>query len=269
MGVFGNRDLRRVRVVLDRPMAVWALEQWAKTEVVHAVDAGVEPSTVFTKLGPIRSLVQDARAGTVDAMAVRAGLTVLVQRTGGWVSVGVWRLLHEFGPADWLLDEEVRSWFVEGLRTVSTTNGGKRFPYQPDRDEEAFLRERAGRDDPLWMFIPMRGQDLVARAVPEPGDEPPWTDLPVGEERQIAVMTPDPHSNIMLAVRRADTFVVVIDAPRGDDDPSRTRFDLLAADTLPELYRRVGQNLGTRSSVSWAHSELEPYFPYERPAGRP
>jgi hypothetical protein len=61
----------------------------------------------------------------------------------------------------------------------------------------------------------------------------------------------------------------MVDAARNDDDPTRARFDLTFADTLPGLYRRVGENLSIRSSVHWAHPELEPYFPYEYPSWRP
>lgn len=270
MGLFGNRDERRVSTILGHSGTVWVLEQWAKAEVRHAVDDGVDPGMVVFELGPLRTLVQDARNGAVAATKVLDGLAWLVQQNGGWVSIGVWRLLHQHGPADWLVDERIRAWFIEGLRAVAPDNGGRRFPYQPYEDEEDFLRRAAGPHDPLWLFIPLRGKDLTPRAVPGPGEEPPYTELPVGAERQIAIMSPHPAANIMFATQREPgSFVAVIDAPKNDDDPTRSRFDLTGADTLPGLYRRVGENLSTRRSVHWAHPELEPYFPYEYPAWRP
>jgi hypothetical protein len=45
MGLFGNRDARRVKAVLDRPGATWAFEQWAKTEVMHPTGASPRPAT--------------------------------------------------------------------------------------------------------------------------------------------------------------------------------------------------------------------------------
>jgi hypothetical protein len=270
MGLFGNRDERRVRAVLGGPRTAWVLAQWGKIEVQRVPDAGVDPAAVIVEIGPIRTLVADARSGTVAAMKVMDGLAALVQRTHGWVWVGVWRLLHQNGPADWLADERIRAWFIDGLRAVADDNGGRQFPYQPYEDEEEFLRRAAGHRDPLWLFIPLRGKDLTPRAVPAPGAEPPCTELPVGAERQIVINTPYPGSNIMFAThRQPGSFVAMVDAARNEEDPTRARFDLTFADTLPGLYRRVGENLSTRSSVHWAHPELEPYFPYEYPSWRP
>jgi hypothetical protein len=270
MARYGNRDERRVSKILDRPRTAWALEQWAKTEVLHAADDGVDPVAVDAELSSLRTLVRDAKSGTVAEATVLDGLEAFVHQTGGWVSVGVWRLLHQFGPSHWCADERIRSWFIDGLRVIAPDNGGRQFPYQPYEDEEEFLRRAAGPDDPLWLFIPLRSNDLAARAVPASADEPPYTELPVGAERQIAIMTPRADSNIMFATRREPgSYVAVIDAPMSDDDPTRVRFDLTFADSLPDLYRRVGENLSIRGSVHWAHPELEPYFPYEYPVWRP
>jgi hypothetical protein len=269
MGWLGNRDDRRINTLLGDPRTTWVLAQWAKIEVLRVPDRGVDPAEVIFAMGPVRILVQDARCGNVVATKVLDGLATLVQQNGGWVSVGVWRLLHQNGPARWLADGRIRSWFVDGLRSVAPANGGRQFPYQPYEDEEEFLRRAAGPHDPLWLFIPLRGSDLTPRTVPRQGEEPPCTELPVGEERRIAVISPHPDSNIMFATQReAGSFVAVIDAAMSNDDPTRTQFDLTFGDTLPNLYRRVGENLSTRTSIHWAHPELEPYFPYEYPPWR-
>jgi hypothetical protein len=56
-------------------------------------------------------------------------------------------------------------------------------------------------------------------------------------------------------------FVGMVDSPRNNEDPTRVRIDLTFGDSLPNLFRRIGESLSTRTSLHWAHPELEPYFP--------
>jgi hypothetical protein len=266
---FGNRDDRRIGELLGSPWTAWALEQWAKTQLLRAPDPGVDPTEAIYAVGPVRTLVQDTRSGEVDAEKAFNCLATLVQRNSGWVPVGVWRLLHEYGPPQWLGDERIRAWFVDGLRAIAPANDGRQFPYQPYEDEEELLRNVAGPHDPLWLFIPLRGKDLVPLAVPNHGTEPPYTALAVGEERLVVVNTPHPGSSMLFATQRAPSvFVGMVDSPRNNEDPTRVRIDLTFGDSLPNLFRRIGENLSTRTSVHWAHPELEPYFPYGYPAWR-
>lgn len=89
--------------------------------------------------------------------------------------------------------------------------------------------------------------------------------LVVGESRRVAQLRAAEDSNVFLVERAEDgRYRWIVDARRGDDDPTRTRWVHVTAGSLHELYVRVG--LALQSPPYWCHAELEPYIPLPRPA---
>lgn len=100
---------------------------------------------------------------------------------------------------------------------------------------------------------------LVGRPRPTP-EEARIAPLAPGELRRIARITEAPDSNVVYVTAAHDgRFVAVVDAPAGDDDPARVRFDWASVDTLHGLYTRIGEALHT--PVHWVADELRPFIP--------
>lgn len=120
-------------------------------------------------------------------------------------------------------------------------------------NEKVYWRET--HPDELWM-TPTNPPSRDAAVI---------TDLPVGQERRIAVMSAVPDSNEVYAYRpEAGRYVAIVEAPveRGADR-GRVRDEADWADNLYDLYCKLGQHM--HLSNYWADPELEPFFPYPSP----
>lgn len=106
---------------------------------------------------------------------------------------------------------------------------------------------------------------LVGKPAPDPG-EAPIVELDIGEERTLAQMTADPTGNIILLLAGQPgglRYDAVIDGPWNETDPTRHRNVWYSADTLPALYKRVGEAL--QVPPYWTNPELKPYIPLNNP----
>ncbi|MFD5159386.1 hypothetical protein ACFWMJ_15130 [Streptomyces hawaiiensis] len=118
---------------------------------------------------------------------------------------------------------------------------------------------RLSTDD--WRFWQENRSEpwLVGRPRPTP-EEALITPLVPGELRRIAQITGAPDSNVVYVAAAQDGgFVAVVDAPTSDTDPTRGRFDWTSADTLHDLYTRIGEAFQT--PVHWVADELCPFIP--------
>lgn len=169
---------------------------------------------------------------------------------GGWTVFGAARLIrellgHEYShPAA----DEIREAGLQWLRD----NGVPAALFVAPVDWEFWL-EHGGKMEP-W---------LPLRASYHPEDAP-ITELQAGELRRVARHTSHPDSNEVYVRRNGDRdYVVVVDAPRSDEDPSRSRFETMHAETLRDVYKEMGA--GLQMLPYWCDSELEPFIPYGRP----
>ncbi|MEU7099743.1 hypothetical protein AB0A66_15655 [Streptomyces longwoodensis] len=118
---------------------------------------------------------------------------------------------------------------------------------------------RLSADD--WRFWQENRSEpwLVGQRRPVP-EEARIVSLAPGELRRVAQITGAPDSNVVYVAASHDgRFVAVVDAPTSDTDPTRARFDWLAADTLHDLYARIGDVFQT--PVHWVADDLRPYVP--------
>lgn len=91
------------------------------------------------------------------------------------------------------------------------------------------------------------------------------TDLAVGQERRVAVMSKIPDSNEVYASRpEAGRYVAIVEAPveRGTDR-GRVRNEADSTGSLYDLYYNIGQQM--RLPNHWVDPELEPFFPFACP----
>ncbi|MFJ3757640.1 hypothetical protein [Streptomyces sp. NPDC090080] len=118
---------------------------------------------------------------------------------------------------------------------------------------------RLSADD--WRFWQANRSEpwLVGRPRPT-AEEAGITPLAPGETRRIAQITEAPDSNVLyVAPAHGRGFRAVIDGPTSDTDSARTRFDWMSADTLHDLYARIGEAFQT--PVHWVADELRPFVP--------
>ena len=113
----------------------------------------------------------------------------------------------------------------------------------------------------LWHRLQGGGTPwLVGR--PLPPDR--LTPLQPGEARRVAQVSPGPSSNVIYVKQDTpDRFVAVIDGEWSAEDPHRVQNEWYGAQSLHELYTRIGQ--GFQTPCYWADRELEPYFPLPSP----
>jgi hypothetical protein len=118
--------------------------------------------------------------------------------------------------------------------------------------EDEFWRRTRGRTEP-W---------LTSRPLPS---DPDLTPLAPGESRRIAQVERGDQSNAVI-VRVTDTgvFEALIDARRSDDDRRRVTNLWKTASSQYDLYRDVAESF--QVPCFWVDPQLEPFFPYARPA---
>lgn len=109
------------------------------------------------------------------------------------------------------------------------------------------------------------GELWMTPTSPPPRDAAVITDLPVGQERRIAVMNAIPDSNEVYASRpEAGRYVAIVEAAveRGEAR-GRVRNEADSAENLYDLYCKLGQHM--LAPNHWVDPELEPFFPYPSP----
>lgn len=109
------------------------------------------------------------------------------------------------------------------------------------------------------------GELWLAPADPPAREMAVITDLAVGQERRVAVMSKIPDSNEVYASRpEAGRYVAIVEAPveRGTDR-GRVRNEADSTGSLYDLYYNIGQQM--RLPNHWVDPELEPFFPFACP----
>ena len=103
-------------------------------------------------------------------------------------------------------------------------------------------------------------------SVPSPEHAPDVESLNPGDAKKLALTGPLPEGNEFFGERHADgTYAVYSIRQRGDDDPTRERYDETYLGTFgsyPDLLRALGDMFVT--PPYWSDDDLEPYFPARR-----
>ena len=241
MGLFGRqRGARRLPANI-----VELMEQFGRFEFDPRRAGNIDPGAVYEDIvGPLYQL------STSDAPGFVAELAAAVVPVGGWAVYGGERLVKELFTGD--LDDPsyhaMMSAALDFLRSLGLPNS------RLNSYEWSFWLEHKGRTEP-W---------LVARPLPTP-DQAPIRELGIGEERRVAQLDALADSNLIYVRRRREGgFEAFVDARRSDDDPARGQFPLYQSNSLHDLYRQIAESL--QVPPYWCDREIEPYFPYPKPA---
>lgn len=183
--------------------------------------------------------------------AFLADLADRAERTGGWVAYGAERLMHEVSGRTHrsgtayrrILEASLGFLRASGVPPMKVT--GYEWDYWID----------SGGDNETW--VPRRPTPTMEQA--------PITDLGFADTRRLAQLTEDSNSNVFLVQRSMDgRYCWVVDARYSDEDLRRSQRVNLTADSLHEIYVRVGLSL--QIPCYWYDRELEPYFPLKSPS---
>lgn len=181
-------------------------------------------------------------ANTDPAGFIRALADACVP-AGGWAVYGADRtvvnLVGSSPPGDdWL---RILDGSIEFLRTN----------YVPPVRVPPYAWERfvdSGGTANTW--LPLRpAPDRAATRITAPGD---------GEVRRLVNLGPTPDANVVVLRRDGDHYVVLIDAPRSDDDPTRSQREWKRGTDLYDLYLDIAWS---HQVWDWADPEIEPFFP--------
>jgi len=177
-----------------------------------------------------------------DRDGLLAELAAATLPAGGWPVYGAMKLIMDI--LDPKLDQpDFNAIALAGLQFLRS-NGVPPNRLSPN---EMDLWRRLRTDDAPW---------LVGR--PLPLDR--LTPLQPGEVRRVAQVFPGPSSNVIYVKQVApDSCVAVIDGEWSEEDPRRVQNEWYTAQSLHELYTRIGEAFQT--PCYWADPELEPYFP--------
>lgn len=218
------------------------MEQYGRY-IFNPLRSNFEPDNIWASVASLYPLAQADPDAFVTALSER------FLPAGDWSLYGAARMVTE------LLETGFKHPAHDALLTASLQ----------------FLRERGVPNLMLteyeWRYwVDTQGKTepwLVGRSKPTP-EQAPITDLAVGEVRRIAQVFPEADSNIILVRRHEEGgYVSVIDAKWSDDNPTRSQGDWERADTLNELYWKLGCSF--QVPTYWYHEELEPYFPLPEP----
>ncbi|MFF0204854.1 hypothetical protein [Streptomyces sp. NPDC005017] len=228
------RTPRATRLPAD---VVARMERFGRFEF-DPVGTDIDASDVWAELqAPFLPFAQSDPEGFARALADA------VLPAGGFALFGaartVWNLVgSDFGSPAY---DAVRMAALEFFRANGVPSG------RLSADDWRFWQEN--RSEP-W---------LLGRPRPAPG-EARIAPLAPDELRRIARITGAPDSNVVYAAATPDgRFVAVVDAPTSDTDPTRGRFGWVTADTLYDLYIRIGEAFQT--PVHWVAEELLPFVP--------
>jgi hypothetical protein len=186
-----------------------------------------------------------------------------VLATEGRASLGLWRLIAYAGPAELREERAVRERLLVRLRECVGDPQRSRPRYLADAVEEALIRWHEPKGGALWRLVPIRPADLVNRTPPEPGAEPPVTDLAAGGYRDLATI----HGHRLYAQLRPDgSYVAMLTGPTSALSTEDTADEVFAeAGSLPGLLRTVARRIGFHGAADWTHRDLGPYFPKALP----
>jgi hypothetical protein len=166
---------------------------------------------------------------------------------GGWAALGAARLqIEAIG-------------FQEGNQEFDTIM----------RHALNFLRSRGipklyltGYENGWWADNSNGEPWLIGRPAPDLAAAP-ITPLANDEMRHIADMGPQGNDNKIFVTKSSDGYKAVIRGRNSDEDPTITQFDWLTAQTLHQLYVRIGDAFATPKP--WMIGELVPYIPLPEP----
>ncbi len=227
---------RRRRVALLPPRVVEMMADYGRAEC-HGENQFLAPGPYHVELQRLAPEVQRGRV---------AALRDAVLEAGGWAIPGaatvVMRALgHPLGIPAYceLLDASLAFQRAEGL-----------WDDQLSINEKTYWRERHG--DELWQ----QPRDPPSR------DEASITELPIGGERKLTVLSRWPNSRALYVARPQESVYVVL-LEYSDDSGKRVREQQATRPDLYNLYCAVAEY--TFAPCHWVNEELEPFFPVATP----
>jgi hypothetical protein len=239
---------------------VRALEDFARREL-----RGEHP-WLSISAGPLPGVCAELARVRPDTEAYRSLLADVLDSpaTEGWASLGLWRLIAYAGPAELREERAVRERFLVRLRECLGDPRRIRPRYLADAVEEGLIRQHEPKGGVLWRLVPIRPADLVDRTPPEPGAEPPVTDLAAGGYRDLATI----HGHRLYArLRPEGGYVAMLAGPEGTLSTEDASADevFAEAESLTDLLRTVARRIGFHGAADWTHRDLNPYFPNSLP----
>ncbi len=233
MAIFSSRA-RAPRLPDD---AVSRLERFGRFEF-DPVGTDIDTSDVWGELqAPFLPFAQSDPEGFARALADA------VLPVGGFALFGASRSVWNLVGSDFSspAHDAVRMAALEFFRANGVP--GNRL----SADDRRFWQEN--RSEP-WLVGRPRPTREEARIEP----------LAPGELRRAAQLTAAGDSHVVYVAAAHDgRFVAVVDARTSDTDSTRSRFDWTSADTLHDLYTRIGETF--RTPVHWVADELRPFVP--------
>jgi len=176
-------------------------------------------------------------------------LAVVAEQYGGWVSYGAERLMIEVAGGD--LEHPAYG------RIMNASLGFLRACGVPPMKVTGY--EWQG-----WLASGGTSETWVPRRPTPPRAQAPISDISIGETRRLAQLAVGSCSNVFLVHRASEGhYRWIIDAPQSDDDPRRTQQVHVVAESLHDLYVRIG--LWLQVPPYWHDQELEPYIPLPKP----
>jgi hypothetical protein len=207
--------------------------------------SGIDSRTVWEDI--IAPLALNAKDHPAEFLRQLAAAVLPV---GGWAVYGGAHLVTELFSAEYRDHsyEAMMAAALDFLRSLGVpalaTNGY----------EWSFWQRTKGRTEP-W---------LPARPVPNESDAP-ISPLRPGEVRRVVQLDSTHRSNVVLVRQEpGGGFVAEVDARYSDEDRRRARSEFCTAPSIRALYLELGRRL--QVPHYWVDRELEPYFPYPKPA---
>lgn len=185
-----------------------------------------------------------------DPAAFLSTLADLAESMGGWAAYGAERLMSEV--ADGNLADPAYGRLMNASLSFMRASGIP--PMLVTGYEWGYWIDQGGTNETWVARRPIPGLDLA-----------PIPALHIGQSRRIAQLWSDAASAVYLV--RCDKpalFSWIIDTPQSDEDPTRAQFAHQTADSLYQIYVRVGLSL--QIPPYWHEPELEPYIPLPAPA---
>lgn len=245
MGWFGGRG--RQPGGLLPPDIISLMEKYARSKFDFR-GTGVAQGLDTSRIMMIEANLYPVAQANPDAFVTALATAILP--VGGWAAYGAGILVRELLGSEYShpASDEIRMAGLQWLRD----NGVPATLFLAPVDWRFWL-EHAGENEP-W---------LPARSGYHP-EEAHVSDLQIGEMRRVAQLTASPESNVVYVRRNSDhEYVGVVDAPHSEDDPRRSQFEWHQADSLHDLYVRIGE--GLRILPYWCDSELEVFIPLDHP----
>jgi len=243
MGLFAKKA-RAVRLPADMAakMAKYGQDRWNPPRDLSALLV-YDPYESGSFIEALRAMPPDEQLAWVSA------LSDVVVPVGGWAA---------YGAADLVMSAMSHPVELAAYRAILDAS------LQFQRSSWVWESGLSVNEQVYWQEA-HAGEQWMTPTPPPSRDAAVITDLPVGDERMIVVMSAIPDSNKVYASHpEAGRYVAIVEAPvERDADRGHVRNEADSAESLYDLYCLLGQHM--IQSSHWLDPELEPFFPYPSP----